>query len=239
MASTTFYESEDGRQSGTLDKGSLLPRVLHETKTKRESPESVPPGPNAGASAVAGAGSGARVGSTESTRQEPTQDNRSKTAKQDDPPNATQNATLDDTESITVNPWQSPPEGDRGDGAENPSGTDNGSNAGSSTDDAKADALEDSADGSLQSTGTIGSETTEGTTPADADEDKLEPPVLHWIIVVVLGGLIYWSFIGIPLAAFGCLVVVCDSVRDWFRRQRVAPAKKRTSTILPSENQAV
>jgi hypothetical protein len=80
---------------------------------------------------------------------------------------------------------------------------------------------------------------TKSTTSADADEDKLEPPVLHWIIVVVLRGLIYWSVIGIPLAAFGCLVVVCDSVRDWFRRQKVAPAKKRTSTTLPSGNQAV
>lgn len=72
-----------------------------------------------------------------------------------------------------------------------------------------------------------------------ADEDKLEPPVLHWIIVVVLSGLVYWSLIGIPLAAFGGLVVVRDFVRHWFRRRKVGPAKKRTSTRLPTENLAV
>jgi hypothetical protein len=75
----------------------------------------------------------------------------------------------------------------------------------------------------------VRSETTDETSPAEADEDELEPPVLHWILCTLIAGSIHWfirCIIGIPWACSAGI----EAVRDWFKRQQGAAARKRTST---------
>jgi hypothetical protein len=193
-------------------------------KGKGKDPESVLPLRNDSADGIG------------SAKQGPTKNTSSSLAMQSTLRNAAQNVTADATGSANGNVG-----GSAGDGAsgsvENAPGTGygraggraEGSGTGDATDDTTANGPENPANGGPPDAASVRSEAKDETAPAEADEDELEPPVLHWILCTLIAGSVYWfirCIIGIPWACSAGI----EAVRDWFKRRQGAAARKRTST---------
>jgi hypothetical protein len=148
---------------------------------------------------------------------DPTKNTSSSLAMQSTLRNAVQNVTTDATGSAN---------GNAGGSAE---GSAEGSGTGDATDDTTANGPENPANGGPPDAASVRSEATDETAPAEADEDELEPPVLHWIVCTLIAGSIYWLIRGIIGIPWACSAGI-EAVRDWFKRRQGSAARKRTST---------
>jgi hypothetical protein len=108
-------------------------------------------------------------------------------------------------------------------------GSAEGSGTGDATDDSKAGGPKNPANGGPPDAASVRSEASDETASAEADEDELEPPVLHWILCSLIPGSIYWFIRGIIGVPWACSAGI-EAVRDCFKRLKGALARKRINS---------
>ena len=206
---------------------------------KGKNAKSLPPGANGTANAtIIGApdpaqdtesvlpGPDTDVDATRSTIPDPTQDLPPGPVMQSNPPNTTRSATREGTENSEPNPWEDSAGDDTGDDEENASGGGITSTAANNT---ATNGHEN--EGDLQDAGEMESETRAETTLSYADIDEEE--LAHWILVELLGRLLYWIIVGPFLVGFA---TTYEAIRGWFEgRQVVPPTGGVSATALNGE----